>query len=303
MPGDPMQAMLAMMASSGKAMSGGYEIMQAYKIRFGLDKPLEVQFSLYLQNLFKGDLGLSIMSYPKSVTEVISWYLPWTIGLLLTTTLLAWAVGNILGAYTGWKGGGKVTTLLNSYSVVISQIPYYCTALVLVYVLAYLIPLFPMKGAFNIGTIQGFNLEFILDVLWHSFLPALSIMLVSVGEWMIRMRSLIVSILGEDYLLFARTKGLKENAIMTRYAVRNAMLPQVTGLALSLGFIVNGAMVTEVIFAYPGMGRLFQLSLGWRDYNIMQGIFLISTLAVLLGTFILDIIYPLLDPRVRTGKG
>lgn len=302
MPGDPLDAMMAQMSYQGKSMAYGQELLEAYKIKFGLDKPMSTQYLLYLKNLLKGDLGISLMSYPENVSKVISRYLPWTIGLLLGTTLISWALGNILGAYIGWKGEGKICSVLTFYGIFISQIPYYCFALILIYSFAYIIPLFPLKGAFDISTVRGLNINFIMDVIWHSFLPATSIVIVSVGSWMLRMRALIINILGEDYLLFAESKGLDEKTILMRYAIKNAMLPQVTGLALSLGFIVNGAMLTEIIFAYPGMGRLFQLALGWRDYNILQAVFLMSTVSVLGGTLILDIIYPLLDPRVRVGR-
>ncbi len=302
MPGDPLDAMMAQMSYQGKAMAYGAEMLEAYKIKFGLDKPLHTQYFLYLKNLLQGDLGISLMSYPESVTKVVSRYLGWTIGLLLFTTLISWVLGNLIGAYIGWKGEGKLSSILTTYSLIMSEIPYYIFALILVYVFAYYIPIFPLRGAFDINTVRGFNVNYILDLLWHAFLPAISIMLVSIGGWMLRMRSLIINILGEDYLLFAEAKGLKETTILTQYAIKNALLPQVTGLALSLGFIVNGAMLMEIIFAYPGMGRLFQVALGWRDYNILQAVFLMSTIGVLGGTFILDIIYPLLDPRVRKGQ-
>jgi peptide/nickel transport system permease protein len=302
MPGNPIDAMLAQMSFLGASTPEGEKIAEAYKKEFGLDKDLLTQYIAYLRQLFAGKLGLSIMAYPTEVEVLIARALPWTIGLLLTTTLIAWTLGNVLGAFVGWSGKRKLNSALVVISLCLHQIPYYLLGLILVFAFAYILPIFPTGGGYDFRLSPGFDPKFVVSVIRHSTLPALSIVLVAVGGWMIGMRSLIVSILGEDYLLFAEAKGLKKNVIMMKYAFRNALLPQVTGLVLSLGFLVNGALLTEQIFAYPGMGSLFVNAFNYRDYNVMQAVFLLSTLGVLGACFLLDImIYPLVDPRIRRG--
>lgn len=303
MPGGPMQALTAQLSFMGGTVPGGEEITKKYIKEFGLDKDIFTQYICYLKQLFKGDLGLSIMAYPEPVNALISRALPWTIALLLNAIIIAWTLGNILGAFVGWSGNRTLNSILTIFSMILNRIPYYLLGLILVFLFAYYWPIFPSGGGYDVGVSPGLNINFILSALRHSLLPALSIIIVSIGGWMIGMRSLVISIMGEDYMIFAEAKGLKKNVILMKYAFRNALLPQVTGLALSLGFIVNGALLTEQIFAYPGMGTLFVMAFGYRDFNVMQAIFLLTTIGVLGACFILDIIYPLVDPRVRYEGG
>lgn len=271
----------------------------AFKEKFGLNKDLFTQYVLYWEQLLRGDLGPSMAYFPSSVMDVILQGLPWTMGLLSIVTILAWAIGNILGAMVGITGDRKMNSVLISLSMCFNRIPYFILGLIFIYYFSYAVHLFPSSGAYSMFAIVGFNLNFIIDVIWHATLPALSIMIGTVGGWILTMRSQIVSILGSDYLAFAEAKGLKKNVILMRYAFRNAMLPQVTHLGMELGFIVSGAMMTEMIFAYPGIGMTFIESLKLRDINVMQGIFLFITLSVLTANLVIDIIYPLIDPRVR----
>lgn len=299
MPGNPLQALTAQLSFLGGTIPEGEEITKMYIHEFGLDKDYFTQFVCYLKELLRGNFGLSIMAYPDPVQKLIAQALPWTISLLLTTTILSWIIGNVLGAFIGWSKNRKLNSVLMVFSLILNRIPYYILGLILVFLFAYYWPILPSGGGYDTGLTPGLNITFILSAMRHSILPALSIIIASVGGWMIGMRSLIVSILGEDYMIFAEAKGLKKNVILMKYAFRNALLPQITGLAISLGFIVNGALLTEQIFAYPGMGTLFVLAFSYRDYNVMQAIFLLTTLGVLGACYILDIIYPLIDPRVR----
>lgn len=300
MPGDPLGQMIGRLESLGVITTeGGAALLEAYKERFGFDEPLTSQFLLYLQGLLRGDLGVSIMSYPSNVTDLLARSYPWTIGLLTVTALTGWTLGNLIGVLVGWGENRWYKKILFITSLGLSQIPYYIFALLLVYLFSYVVVLFPAYGGYSMGATPGFNIKFITDVIWHSTLPALSIILVSVGGWMLGMRSMITSIIGEDYLLFAEAKGLKKNYLMMKYALRNALLPQVTGLGLSLGFVVSGALILEQIYAYPGIGSLFFRAFQNRDYNVMQGCFLVTMLGVLSACFILDVIYPLIDPRIR----
>ena len=278
------------------------EVVETWKANLGLDKDVFTQYVLYLKGLLRGDLGPSMLYYPTPVLEIIYKRLVWTIGLLSVATIIAWVLGNLLGAMVGIRGNTKLNLGLVACSMCLDQIPYFILGIILVFTFSYTIHIFPSSGGYSMFAVEGFNLSFISDVIWHATLPALSIIIESVGGWVISMRSMIVSILGSDYLAFAEAKGLRKNRILMRYAFRNAMLPQVTGLGMRLGFIVSGAMILETIFAYPGIGTTFIDAMRSRDYNLMQGIFLFITLSVLAANLLIDIIYPLIDPRIRATR-
>ncbi|RLF22034.1 MAG: ABC transporter permease [Thermoprotei archaeon] len=300
-PGDPIKMILGKLLLQGTKV-GGEELVEAYKRMFGLEGDIWTQFVCYLRELLRGNLGYSIANFPATVMELIHMALPWTIGLLSVTVVLAWIIGSILGALAGWKGAeSKVWGYVAPFALVFSIIPYYMFAVILVFLLAYLIPIFPMSGAYSIGMIPSLSWSFIVDVIRHSILPALSILITSLGWWFLSMRSLIIMIKGEDYILMAEAKGLKEKTILWSYAFRNAMLPQTTGLTLALGNIVGGALLTEIVFAYPGMGWLLYNAITSLDYPVIQGVVLIIILAVCTATFIIDMIYPFIDPRIRYG--
>jgi len=298
-PGDPIQSMVLRLMQQGQIIQGADKLVEEYRRMFGLDGPLYIQYIRYLENLFKGNMGLSIMAFPATVQELIWERLPWTIGLLINCVIISWVLGNILGAIIGWRASSRVNMALAGLCLFFSQIPYYILAMILSLIFIYYIPLFPSGGGYSLGITPGLNLAFIADVLWHSTLPALSIILVSLGGWALGMRAMIISVQGEDFMLFAEAKGLKKNVILMKYAFRNALLPQVTGLALSLGTIVSGSMLTEYIFAYPGIGSLFVTAAGALDYNVLQGVLIILIFGVLTANLIMDLLYPLIDPRIR----
>jgi len=303
MPGGPLEALTAQLSFMGGSVPGGEEITKMYIREFGLDKDYFTQYICYLRELLRGNFGLSIMAYPDPVQKLIARALPWTISLLLTTTIISWVLGNILGAFIGWSGNKTLNSTLMVFSLILNRIPYYILGLILVFIFAYYWPILPSGGGYDPELTPGLNITFILSAMRHAILPALSIIIASIGGWMIGIRSLVVNILGEDYMIFAEAKGLKKNVILMKYAFRNALLPQITGLALNLGFIVNGALLTEQVFAYPGMGTLFVMAFGYRDFNVMQAIFLLTTIGVLGACYILDLIYPLVDPRIRYVEG
>ena len=286
----------------GQQIPGGDEIVEAYKKMFGLEGDLFTQYVSYLSQVLRGSLGISIAFFPTPVEALIARALPWTIGLLTTTIILSWILGNLFGALIGWSRSSKINMAIASICLVLSRIPYYLLALVLILVFAYYIPLFPVSGAMRMGAVPKLSLDFILDVIRHAFLPSLSIILSSLGGWLISMRSLIINLQGEDFLLFAEAKGLKRNTILMKYAFRNALLPQVTGLALSLGYTVSGSLLVEAIFAYPGVGNLYVTALGLNDYNLIQGMTLIIIFSVLTANLLIDLLYPLIDPRIRYEK-
>lgn len=303
-PGEPMNAIFANMAAVGGSMNA-QEMIVEYRVRFGLDQPLWVQYISFWRELARGNLGLSISNFPSEVSDMLMAALPWTVGLLLVTTLISWSVGSTIGAVIGWRGRkAGMTRLLVPVALVLYTTPYYILALLLVFAFAFRWPIFPLSGAYSVGMRPGLTAEFILDVLHHAVLPAMSILLVSLGWWFLSMRSLIISLKGEDFILNAEAMGIHERRILWGYAYRNALLPQTTGLAIALGHIVGGALITEVIFAYPGIGYRIYNGLKSLDYPLIQGGVLLIIISVAVANFLIDAAYPLIDPRIRyEGSG
>ncbi len=300
-PGDPLGDIFVRMSRMGGSASS-QALIEDYKQRFGLDDSMAKQYVAYVKQLGRGDLGYSITNFPTRVSDKVKDALPWTIGLLTLTTLISWLLGTFLGAIVGWTGGrSKGLRGLVPIALVLYTTPYYILAIILTYLFAFQWTLFPLAGAYSPGAKRELSLEFAGDVIRHGTLPALSIILVSLGWWFLSMRSLIVSEQGEDYILWAEAKGLPSGRIFWAYAFRNALLPQATGLALSLGNIVGGALITEVIFGYPGLGYLIYNSIKQFDYPVIQGSVLLIVISVAAANLIIDLLYPLIDPRIRAG--
>lgn len=298
-PGNPLGAVFLKLSAVGGSL-GAADLVEEYTRMFGLDKSLGEQYVSFLRELVRGNLGYSISSFPSHVSDLLRSSLPWTIGLLTLTTVISWVLGSLIGAVVGWRGGkSRFFQALVPAALVLYTIPYYILAIILVFLFAFYWRIFPLSGAYSVGLTPELSLDFVLDVLHHAALPALSIILVSLGWWFLSMRSLITSLKGEDYILQAEAKGLSERRILWSYAFRNALLPQTTGLAISLGRIVGGALITEVIFAYPGLGWLIYNSIKSLDFPVIQGSILLIIFAVALANFIIDIAYPLIDPRIR----
>jgi peptide/nickel transport system permease protein len=298
-PVNPIREML--LKSARFAASGTTDMEQViatYEAKFGLDQPVWKQYLNYLWDVARFDLGVSIANFPSQVLDIILRALPWTIGLLLFTTLIAFGLGTLLGALIAWPNSPRALSLLLAPLITLSAIPFYLLGLILVYFLAFSTKIFPISGGYTLGSIPRLNWNFLVDVFWHSVLPALSIVLASLGSWAIGMRGMMISGLEEDYITFAEAKGLKNRDIFSKYALRNALLPQTTSLALSLGFIVSGAVLVEIIFGFPGVGSLLYRSIQSFDYFMIYGIVIILIFAIGLATLILDLIYPLLDPRI-----
>jgi peptide/nickel transport system permease protein len=296
---DPIRTKLVSQgALSGAVQLGLEEMVKEYDKKFGLDKPLWQQYLTYLSDMSHFDFNYSISNYPRKVVDMIAEAVPWSFALLLVTTLLAFVIGNLLGALMAWPGAPKFLNYVMPPIMMLGAIPYFLLGLILVYIFGFALGAFPMFGGYKAGTIPAFTLHFMLDVLWHTILPALSIILVSMGGWALGMRSLMIMTQGEDYVIFADAKGLRDRTIFTRYAIRNALLPQVTALALALGTIVAGAVLVEVIFGYPGIGGVLYQAIRGSDYYLVQGCVFVVIISIGLATFILDLIYPLLDPRI-----
>lgn len=300
-PGDPLSAIYAKLNTVGGAV-GREELVAEYRRRFGLDKPLIEQYFAYLRQLAQGDLGYSIASFPTRVSFLLRQALPWTLGLLTVTTLISWLLGSLLGALVGWSGDrSRVLRSLVPIALVLYTTPYYILAILLVFFFAYQFSIFPYSGAYTLGAEKEWSIEFAVDVLHHAALPGLSIILVSLGWWFLSMRSLIISEQGQDYILWAEAKGLPRHRIFWGYAFRNALLPQTTGLALSFGHIVGGALITEAIFAYPGLGYVIFRAITRLDFPVIQGSVLLLIVSVSIANLVIDLLYPLIDPRIRYG--
>ncbi len=267
---------------------------------YGLNKPLWEQYILFLVNAFRGDFGISISMYPLKVIDIIAMVLPYTLALLVPAVIASWTIGNIIGAYVGYKRGTVVEKVSVGYSFIVSNIPYYWLAMLLLYAFAYHLRIFPPFGAYSPGMTPSLSLSFIADYLWHYVLPFLSIFIVSMAGWMGGMRIIIMGELGSDYIQFSENMGVRDR-IVFRYAFRNSLLPQVTGLAISLGFTIAGQVILENVFVYPGIGRVLSQAIGTLDYPLIQGTFTMLIAAVYISTFIVDFIYALIDPRIRVG--
>ncbi|MFT3943855.1 MAG: ABC transporter permease [Ancrocorticia sp.] len=297
MPGDPVQRMLA--KAQGQLQP---EQIESLRRLLGVDdRPLWQQYLDYIHSIFTGDMGISISRFPSPVTEVIGSQILWTLLLGGTALVFAFIIGNGLGIIAAWRRGGFVDSTFPPVLIFIGSFPYFWLAMGALYLFGISWGMFPIRHAYTAGTMPNFSGSFIADVSVHLFLPALTIVLVSIGGWMLGMRNSMIATTDEDYITMAEAKGLRPGRIMMRYAARNAMLPQITGLGLSLGFIVGGALLTEVVFSYPGIGYQLLVAVNGLDYPLMQGIFLTITSAVLLANFLVDIAYVRLDPRVRTN--
>jgi peptide/nickel transport system permease protein len=296
---DPVRTKLLAQASLGGYVSGGIEDMvKVYEKRFGLDRPLWRQYLSYLDDTAHLDFNFSIANYPRTVNELIGEAIPWTLALLGTTTLISFTIGTFLGALLAWPGAPRWMAWLMPPLWALHAIPFFLLGLILMYLLAFQVPLLPIFGGYSPGTTPALSWSFIGDVLSHAVLPALSIILVSTGGWALGMRGMMVTTMGEDYVTFAEAKGLARSTVFLRYCVRNAILPQVTALALALGQILSGAVLVEVIFGYPGIGALLFQAIRENDHFLIQGIVFTVIVALGFATFVLDVIYPWLDPRI-----
>ncbi len=282
----------------GASQIGIQEMAQEYEKKFGLDKPVWQQYLVYLNDMSHFEFNYSIANYPRKVNSIIADGIPWTLGLLGTAVLLSFTVGTFLGAFLGWPRAPRFVRWLMPPLLSLSAIPFFLLGLILMYIFAFQFRLLPMIGGYTPGSFPGLNPRFIGDVLVHAILPASSIILVQVGGWALGMRGMMVTTQGEDYVTFADAKGLRASTVFLRYAVRNAILPQTTHLALVLGHIISGAVLVEVIFSYPGIGTILYQAIKGADFFLIQGVVFLVIVTLGLSLLILDILYPLLDPRI-----
>jgi peptide/nickel transport system permease protein len=301
-PIDPVEQSIAAVTSFGNTSPEAIGAMrQSLRELYGLTGAPHEQYLAFWRRIATADFGPSLSAFPTPVSTLIARALPWTIGLLATATLLTWVLGNLLGGLAGYYQNITSLKVLAIIAMGLHPVPYYIVAFVLLVMFGYLWPLLPIAGgkAMNLG--DQLNLTIVLSILKHSILPALSLLLVGLGGWFLGMRSLVSNIVSEDYVVYAELAGVDRRRILTSYVMRNALLPQVTGLALSLGAIFNGAIITEQVFGYPGVGSLLVSGVYAGDYGLVLGVATVSIIGVSTAVLIIDLLYPLLDPRVRTG--
>lgn len=276
------------------------EAAEALRALLGLDtdKSLLQQYFDYWGLLLRGDLGISLLHGLRPVTEVIAQALPWTIGLVGFATVVSFAIGTIGGAVVGWRRGSRLDALI-PITTFLGTIPYFWLGLLAIAVFSVNLGWFPIGKAYGIGVTPEWSLEFVGEVILHGTLPALTIIVASLGGWMLGMRNMMLTVLDEDYITVAQAKGMPNRRVLWGYAARNAVLPQIQSFALSIGFIVGGTIVMEMVFSYPGVGKLLLDATNAKDYALMQGVFLILTISVLVANIIADIAYAFLDPRTR----
>jgi peptide/nickel transport system permease protein len=295
MPGDPASAMFARLQGQLQP-----EAMAALREAFGFtNEPLWKQYLTYLSHMLRGDLGLSVAYFPAKVTDVIATGLGWTVLLSGTAVVISFALGTALGVFATFRRGGFLDSAMPPILIFLGAFPYFWLAMVALYFLGFGAGWFPLRHAYSDLLEPSFSAEFILSILEHMILPAAAIVVATVGGWMLSMRGAMVGVLAEDYVTMAQAKGLSPSRVMFHYAARNAMLPNVTGFGMALGFVLSGSLLTEIVFSYPGQGYLLIQAVRNQDYPLMQGLFLTITLAVLGANFIVDILYVWLDPRTR----
>lgn len=299
-PIDPVEQTIGSITAFGNTSPEAIAMMrQALRELYGLEGGLWQQYLSFWKRVAVFDFGPSLSAFPTPVSELIGRAVPWTVGLLVVATLISWALGNLLGGLAGYYREHRGLRVAGVVAMAFHPIPYYIVALLLVIVFGYLWPVLPISGGSQMNLAHGFTLEFAASVLRHSVLPIVSLVLVGLGGWFMGMRSLVSNIVSEDYVVYAELGGVSRRRILHSYVMRNALVPQVTGLAMSLGHIFNGAIITEQVFGYPGMGSLLVSAVHAGDYSLVLGLASVSIVAVAFAVLLLDLLYPFLDPRVR----
>jgi len=301
-PGNPLAQMLSNLSRVAQANPEAIRAAEKTLMEeFGVDKPILVQYGQFILKALKGDLGTSISYYPRKVIDLIVPVIPWTLVLLLPATLVAWILGNTLGAMAAYRRNTWIDKGVLTAALIVSQIPYYWLGMIFIFLFGVKLGWLPVQGAYSQGTIPSFSWEFFVDALKHYIMPFASIVLSAMGGWAIGMRVMVINELGSDYALFSEYLGMKDKRIF-KYAFRNSLLPQITGLALNLGTVLGGSLITEIVFNYPGTGYLLFKALTTLDYPMIQGIFVILIASVYLANFLVDFLYAWIDPRIRLGQ-
>ncbi|HET9896936.1 MAG TPA: ABC transporter permease [Streptosporangiaceae bacterium] len=297
MPGNAVQAIMSKFPNLQPAAFRALEAM----LGVGHPGSLWHQYVTYLDDVVHLNFGTDVLQYPAQVSTLLAESIPWTLALVGTATVIAFFLGTGLGIVGGWRHGGGLDRLLPGL-MFFQAVPYFFLALILIEVLAVRVHVFPIGEGYAEGLIPGWNLAFIGSAVYHSLLPAFTIVITSLAGWMLQMRNVMITTIGEDYVVAAQAKGLPSRRVVFTYAARNALLPQLQGFGLALGFVVSGAIVMEIVFSYPGIGLQLLSAVSAKDYPMMQAIFLVITFAVLFANLIVDLVLVVADPRVRSTE-
>ncbi|RFB84769.1 ABC transporter permease [Rhizobium leguminosarum bv. trifolii] len=299
-PIDPVEESIGAITQMGQSDPNAIELMrQSLRELYGMEGSIWQQYLHFWLRLATGDLGPSLSAFPTPVSTIIMRSLPWTIGLMTVSTLITFVLGNAIGALAGYYRKNMVLKAVSLVCIALLPIPYYILAFVLLILFGYLWPVLPINGGYEMNANLNLSFSLVLDILEHSILPALSLILVGAGSWLIGMRALVSNIITDDYVVFAELGGVPKRKILRSYIARNAMVPQFTGLAMSLGAIFNGTVITEIVFGYPGIGNLLISAVHAGDYSLVLGLSALSIVGVAAAVFIIDILSPLIDPRIK----
>lgn len=301
MPNDPVLRTIGELRARGANLEPGTmdKIIAEMTEMYGLGGSPWEQYVAFWQRLLRGDLGVSFFQFPTPVNQLIATALPWTVTLLLTSTILAWVIGNLAGGFAGYYSQAGWSRTLDFMAMIIRPLPYYIFAFALLLTFTYFVRWFPVSGGSTMGRQPTWSWSYIQDVLWHAFLPALSITILGMATWFQTMKLVVQSVNNENFVTYAKLGGVEESRIVSGYVIRNALLPQITGLGLSLGLIFSGALITEIVFSYPGLGTLLYRAIVTGDYNLIMGITVFSIFGITTAVLIVDLLYPLFDPRIR----
>jgi len=300
-PNDPVMKMIGQLQARGANLEPGTidRIINDLTEMYGLEGSWFDQYWAFWGRVFHGDFGVSFFQFPTRVNQLIATAMPWTLGLLLTTTAITWTVGNIVGGVAGYYSRRGWSRVLDAVAMVVRPLPYYIFAFMLLLLFAYVVRWFPITGGASLGAIPTFTWVFIKDVLWHSALPAISLMILGGAVTFQTMKLIVQNVNAENFVQYAKLGGVTEGRIVGKYVIRNALLPQITGLALGLGQIFSGALITEIVYGYPGLGMLLYRAIVNGDYNLIMGITIFSIVGITTAILVVDLTYPLFDPRVR----
>lgn len=299
-PIDPVEAAIRRSTRNSNVNPEAVEKMrETLTALYGVDVPMWQQFTNFWSKVVVGDFGPSLLSFPTPTMDLVLRALPWTVGLLLVTVLVTWCIGNFLGAFAGYFQNNKYLKAFGIVTMSIQPIPYYIVAFLTLIVLAFIWPILPLGGGYAIGLVQEWSWVFVLSVMKHAILPILSLILVGLGLWFLGMRALVSNIISEDYVVFAELAGVSKPKIVISYVMRNALVPQLTALAMAIGGIFSGTIITEQVFSYPGLGSLLVRAVNSGDYTLVLAVSSVAVAAVAVAIFIVDLLHPLLDPRIK----
>jgi peptide/nickel transport system permease protein len=298
MPGDPVAAMLSRLTSQAGRVENAGAMIEAWQERFGLNEPILVQYWRFLKSSATFDFGFSQAYFPARVQDLAGAALPWTLGLLVLATLMSFTIGNLIGALLAWRRTPSLVKTLLPITLALTAIPFFMLGILFIYLFAFGLGWFPEQGAYSRGLVPGFNWAFISSLLHHGALPAFAMVVASMGFWALGMRGMMVMTEGENYMVLAEAKGLRPQRLFWKYGIRNAVLPQVTALSLTMGSFVGGQIVVEYIFGWPGIAYLLYQGIINSDFALIQGIVFILIFATAVSVLIIDLLYPLLDPRI-----